>query len=87
MRTQTKILSTKININFFFSDAPNFALTPKVKKSFLSLSLWDDELLSTPNTITFLARSLPKLHSPFFHLMLFHNRFTHIFLYHYFLLY
>ena len=30
---------------------------------FLKLSVWDDELLSTPNTITFLAVSLAELHS------------------------
>ena len=43
------------------SGAPKFPLIPKVypssniKKIFVRLSVWDDELLSTPEIIIFLA--------------------------------
>ena len=56
-------------LNYFFGE-PNFILTPKVepspiiKKIFLRLSAWDDELLSTSKVIRFLAMSLSKLHEP-----------------------
>ena len=49
------------------SGKPKLPLIPKVgsstntKKLFLWLSAWDDELLSAPKIITFLAVSLPKL--------------------------
>ena len=43
---------------------PNAGLSPNIKKVFLRLSEWDDELLSTPKIITFLAMLLSKLHQP-----------------------
>ena len=52
------------------SGEQKFPLIPKVgpshrsKNIFLQPSEWDDELLSTPKTITFLAVSLSKLHKP-----------------------
>ena len=69
MQSQTKfcVCFSKINTKFF-SDESNFPLLPKVeyspniKKLFLRLSEWDDELLPTPKTITFLAVSLSILH-------------------------
>ena len=36
--------------------------SPSTKRSFLQLSVWDDELLSTPKFITLLAKSLSKLY-------------------------
>ena len=60
----------KLILNFF-SGAPklplilNVSLSHDIKKLFLRLSVWDDELLSTPKIITFLAYTLPKFHSPF----------------------
>ena len=53
-----------------FSDDPRLPLIPKVgpspniEKLFLQLSESDDELLSTPKMITYLAMSLPKLQKP-----------------------
>ena len=53
-----------------FSGQPKLPLIPKVgpspniKKLFLRLSEWDNELLSTPKIITFLAVSLLKLYQP-----------------------
>ena len=72
MQPQTKLCLcfTKINVNFF-SGAPKVPLipivspSPKIKKSFLRLSVSDDELLATPSFITFLARSSLKPHEPF----------------------
>ena len=52
----------------FFSTAPVQSLMPWVrpwpntKKLFSLLSVWDDELLSTPKIVTFLVKSLRKLH-------------------------
>ena len=37
---------------------------PTTKKIFLQLSVWDDKLLSTAKTITFLAESFAKFRSP-----------------------
>ena len=54
----------------FFSCEPKLPLIPKLnlhlilKKLFFRLSLWDDELLSTPKIITFLLIALSKLHEP-----------------------
>ena len=54
----------------FFSGEWNLALIPEFdplpyfKKSFLRLSVWDYELLSTAKITTFLAKSLPKFHEP-----------------------
>ena len=54
----------------FFSCEPKLPLIPKLnlhlilKKLFFRLSLWDDELLSTPKIITFLLITLSKLHEP-----------------------
>ena len=54
----------------FFSSAPVLSLmlrvrpSPITKKLFFRLSVWDNELLSTPKTTIFLAKSLPKLHEP-----------------------
>ena len=51
----------------FFSGEPNIPLIPKVgplssiKKLFLRSSTYDDELLSTPKIIIFLAVPLSKL--------------------------
>ena len=82
MQTQTKLCLCfiKININFF-SHTPKLPLiskvrhSPSIKKPFLDCQ---DEMISTPNIITFLAKSLSKLHSlfPSNALMLFfhHNR-------------
>ena len=72
MKTQAKLCLcfTKIN-KIFFSGAPKLplmpkvSLSPKIKKSFLRLSVRDDELLSTPNIIIFPAKSSLKLHEPF----------------------
>ena len=49
-------------ISIFFSGAPNLSLITKNLDLHLKLKI---HFLSTPNTITFLARSLPKLHLPF----------------------
>ena len=57
----------KLILNFFFAE-PNFQFIqyagpkPNIKNLFLWLSTFDDELLSTPKSITFLAVSLSKLH-------------------------
>ena len=51
-----------------FSGAAKLPLIPwvgpslNIEKLFVWLSEWDDELLSTPKIITFLAKSLSKLH-------------------------
>ena len=81
----------KLILNFF-SDEPKRPLTPKggptpsTKKIFLQLSPWDDELLSTPKIITFVAVSLSKIHNLHYQ-MLFHNHlYPRTFLCHYFLL-
>ena len=37
---------------------------PNTKKLFSLLSVWDDELLSTPKILIFLAKLLRKLHEP-----------------------
>ena len=56
-----------VNTNFV-SAAPALSLIPSVLPSpntyklFFKLSALDDELLSTPNIVTFLVKSLPKLH-------------------------
>ena len=69
MQTYPKfyICSTKVNTNFF-SASPVLSLTPRVdpspKKLFFWLSVWDDELLSTPKITRFLAKSLSKLLEP-----------------------
>ena len=57
MPTQAKlsVCFNKININFFCGN---------VKRIFLRLSEWDDELLSTSKIITFLAVPLSKPHQP-----------------------
>ena len=44
---------------------PKVVPSPKIKKSFLRLSVWDDELLSAPDIMTFLPVSLPKQHLHF----------------------
>ena len=72
MSTQPKfcIYFTEINTLPFFG-APKLPLIPKVsplpnsKKLFYRLSVWDGELLSAPKIMTFLAKLLPKFHSPF----------------------
>ena len=71
MQTQTKFVFALLKlILIFFSGQPNLPLTQKVgplssnEKLFLRLSAWNDKLLSTPKTITFLAMSLSKLHEP-----------------------
>ena len=57
----------KLILNFFSAE-PKLPLTlkvgpsPCVKKLFLWLSAWDDELLSTTKIITFFTESLSKLH-------------------------
>ena len=56
----------KLLVNFFSCEPklpsiPKVRPSPNIKKLFLGLSEWDDELLSTPKTITFLAVSLSKL--------------------------
>ena len=38
--------------------------SPYIKNLFLRLSAWDNELLSTPKIITFLAKLIPKFHRP-----------------------
>ena len=71
MQTQTKfcVCFTKTNIKLF-SGAPKLLLiikvgpSPNIKKLFLRLSEWHDELLLTPKIITFLAKSSTKLHEP-----------------------
>ena len=55
--------------NFFSDDAKlplisKFEPLPNIKTLFWWLSEWDDELLSAPNIITFLAVSLSKLPEP-----------------------
>ena len=58
----------KLILNFF-SSLPKFPLipkvspSPKIKKLFLWLPVWDDELSTTPTITTFLAKPLPKFHS------------------------
>ena len=71
MQTQTIFCMclTKINTKFFpgdpkFSLIPQVGPSPSIKNLFLQLSEWDDELLSTPQIITLLAKSLSKLHEP-----------------------
>ena len=50
----------------FFSAVPTLSLIssvgllPNTKKLFFWLSLWDDQVLSTPKIETFLPKSLPK---------------------------
>ena len=57
-------------IAYVFSAAPVLPLiasvgpSPNTRKLLLLLSVWDDEVLSTPKITTFLAKSLPKLHEP-----------------------
>ena len=55
----------------FFSGAPKLPSIPKIYPSprfkttdFSILSVWNDELSSTPKTTSFLAQSLPKLYEP-----------------------
>ena len=69
MQTQTQICfcftKTKLILNFLFGE-PKLPLilnktSPSTKTLFLRLSPWDDELLSTPKIITFLAVSLSKV--------------------------
>ena len=54
----------------FFSDEPKIPVipwvgpSPNTKKFFSRLSVWNDQLLSTPKITTFLAKSLPKFHEP-----------------------
>ena len=43
---------------------PKVVLPPRFKKLFLRLSEWDNEPLSTPKMITFLAVSISKLQEP-----------------------
>ena len=69
MYTQAKFSISFGKINaIFFSGEPKFPLTskvgpkPKIKKLIFWLSTSNDELLSTPKIITFLAVSLPKIH-------------------------
>ena len=38
--------------------------SPYIKNLFLRLPAWDNELLSTPKIITFLAKLIPKFHGP-----------------------
>ena len=57
----------KLILNFYSGEAklpliPKAGPSPNITKLFLGLSEWDDELLSTPKMITFLAMSLTKLH-------------------------
>ena len=81
------LLKLKSNI---FSGAPKLPLIPKVgalpKKLFLWLSEGDDELLSTPKIIIFLAVSLSKLQKPALSNVILYPLY-HSFLYDYFLLY
>ena len=72
MKTQTNFVFAflKLILNIFPGAAklllmPKVSPSPKIKKTFLILSRWDDELLSTPNIITFLAKSSLKFHKPF----------------------
>ena len=51
------------------------------------MSVWDDELLSTPKVIKFLANSLPKLHEPVLPNVIPYELYIFISLYHIFLLY
>ena len=68
IQTQTKfsVFFIRINPNYFSGD-PKLPSIPKsgpslnIETLFLQLSEWDNELLSTPKIITFLAKSLPKL--------------------------
>ena len=54
----------------FFSGFPKLSLiphdgaSPNIKKLFLRLSEWDDELLSATKLITFLAMTLSTPHEP-----------------------
>ena len=72
MQTQTKRFLWFNKINIYFSSGalkllliPKVYPLPKVKKSFLKLSKWNNELLSTPYIITFLAKSSSKFHESF----------------------
>ena len=55
--------------NFFSGEPklpliPNVGPSPSTKKLFLRFSAWNDDLLSTPKIITFLGKSLSKIHEP-----------------------
>ena len=68
-QAKLSVCFNKININFFCGHAklplsPKLGLSPNVKRIFLRLSEWDDELLSTSKIITFLALPLSKPHQP-----------------------
>ena len=79
----------KLKLNFFSGD-PKLPLillvrhSPAIKKSFLWLSEWDDELLSTPKIITFLATFLSKNSMKLHYQMFFRIHYIHTSLYHYF---
>ena len=67
MQTQEKfcLCFIKTNISFFSGATklpliPKVSPSPKIKKSFLRLSVWGDELLSFPKIITFLSVWLLK---------------------------
>ena len=47
---------------FCFLLVSSTVYSPNTEKLLLQLSVWDDELLSIPKIITFLERSLSKLH-------------------------
>ena len=71
MNTQAKFCVWFTNIKSKpFSGEQKLPLISKVghshstKKLFLWLSAWDNELLSTPKTIAFMAVPLSKLHEP-----------------------
>ena len=72
MQTQTQICfcftKTKLILNFFFGESRLPLIlnksSPSTKTLFLRLSPWDDEVLSTPKIITFLAVSLSKVQEP-----------------------
>ena len=59
----------KLILNFYSGETklpliPKVWFSPNIKNLVLRLSEWDDELLSTPKTITYLAVSLLKYHQP-----------------------
>ena len=68
-RTTFCVCFVKLILNFFSDDPkplliPQVGPPPNIKKLFLRLSEWDDELLSTLKNKTFLIKSLSKLHEP-----------------------
>ena len=82
-KTQARFCTwfTEINPNFFPSE-PKFRLIlkvgPSTKKLFLQLSAWNDELLSTPKTVAFLAVPLSKRINLNYQ-MFFRDQYTHTF--------